>query len=195
MILYNITFREDDTTTLVPMIPYTAAEYEDKSTKRVCFADTVTHCIEAVAPDSRDLHIGSIFRIRSVNTDHLDKDSILTPEELFKTSKVPDALQNQEYWYLKEVNITLHKVRVVDFSYWHAMAWKCIKYSDVEEIIRTLKIPYQKHADAESLYNYANHYLNEKMEFDKMDELWESIAELPFAQRIALTKLKLEYLF
>lgn len=195
MILYNITFRDDDTTTLIPIVPYTAAEDEDKSTKRVCFADTVPHCIEAIGPCSRDLHIGSIFRIRSVNTAHLDNNSILTPEELFKTSKVPDALQNREYWYLKEVSITLHKVRVVDFSYEHAIAWKCVKYSDVEEIVRILKIPYQKHADAESLYNYANHYLNDKLEFDKMDDLWDSIAELLFAQRIALTKLKLEYLF
>lgn len=195
MILYNITFREDDATTLVPTVPYTAAEGEDVCTKRICFADTVPHCIEAISQCSRDLHIGSILRIRSVNTDHLDRSSILTPEELFNTSKVPDALQNREYWYLKEVCVTLHKVRVVDFSYYHAIAWKCLKYSDVEKIVRVLKIPYKEFKDPESLYNYANGYLNDKMEFDKMDDLWESIAELPFAQKIAINKLKLEYLF
>lgn len=192
MTLYNITFREDMREVLTPNIPYSAADGENKIINRVCFSDSIEHCVEAIGPCSRDMHNGAIFTIRSVDTDKMNSKSIITPKELFDKGFVPDALETQEYWYLEQVQIKLSKAKVISYSFEYALAWTCIKMKDMQEIVNNLGVTGVIADSSKQLYDKVNCYFIEHKMYDKADALFDYAAELPFAQTLKIRDLKLE---
>ena len=98
MKLYNVTFDLNNTNNvLTPAIPESAGNGENKEIKRVCLTDSVEHCFQAIASCNREIRKGAKFIIKEVD---VEKDELLiTPDFLFNEGYVPDALENNEYWY------------------------------------------------------------------------------------------------
>lgn len=193
--LYNVTFRlEDKSKHLVPCIPYTAAEDEDKETKRVCFADSIEHCIAAIGSYYRDLYTGCLIVVRSVDEADLDQSKIVTDQELFNAGKVPDALETGECWYLNEIDIKREVYKINSFDYEYALAFTCIKREDLARLIDEYnpESPMKCRESVEQAYNRTVGELQGKGFYDDSDLFEDRVSELPWAQRIKISNLVIE---
>lgn len=195
--LYNVTFDIGDASTrLIPYIPYSAADDEDRKTKRVCFADSIQHCIEAIGSCNRDLHTGCLIVVRSVDEKGLDPGKIITPGELFDTKKVPDALETHEYWYLDEVDVKREVYRVKGFTFEYAIAFTCIEKDDLAAIIKNYipDSPMKQYESVKQAYDRALEQLYEAGRYNDCDKFEDRVAALPWAQRIKISSLAVEKL-
>ena len=193
--LYHIKFWEDQKyNILTPYVPYSAGDIEDRETPRVCFADSIEHCIEAVGPCNRDLHTGAAFAVYYVDEQALDQDKLVTPETLWKTGKVPDAMEHNEYWYLKPVEVKRKVMRIKSFIMEHALNATCIKVEDIRKIAmqyapgRTIN-PTE---GVRQIFERTTLYLDTLKKYDEEDAFQDAVFELPWAQGNALSKLELE---
>lgn len=184
MVLYNVIFRDESETLLIPKVPYSAGDGEDKVTERICLSSSVRGCIQAIGPSNRFIAKGAHFIVREAII--TDLENILNPVQLFLNNKVPDALENMEYWYTKPLSVTLHHYELIEYAQEYEIAWSCV---NVQDLLGTLS----KYTDAEftqptskQIYLAALKVLNNSA----IDALWEDIAELPWSQRILIRKLK-----
>lgn len=198
--LYNVTFDiTDERTHLIPYIPHTAAFDEDMKTKRVCFADTIEHCIAALGSSHRNLYTGCEIIIRSVAEMTLDPQLFVTAQELFEEKRVPDALETGECWYLDEVDVTKEVYRIEDFMEEYDIAFSCITREDMDEIIKKyFPINPCNHLRVRESVEQAYHRVLEKMykesRYKEADQFETDIAELPWARKIVISGLKMRKL-
>lgn len=193
--LYNITFRLwDESTRLIPYIPYSAAEDEDHETERVCFADSVEHCIQAIGPCDRDLHTDCLIVVRQVDETDLKPSKIVTDQELFDTKKVPDALENHEYWYLDEVDVVREVYRIKDFTFEYTVAFTCVVRDDLAALMEKYNpgSPIRKNETVEQAYNRTLVELYEKGMYEEGDLFESRVIELPWARKLKITGLVME---
>lgn len=193
--LYNVTFNLEDTRTLlVPKVPYSAGNGEDKETPRVCFCTTLEGCMCALGPCSRDLAVGNVLVVRSVSVDDVDVLKLVSPEYLFSTQRVPDALYTGEYWYTSPVNVVRRKYVINGFQSEHCINWTVVSRELLQGILDVNKVNYTIPTDEESAIAYCNvmRMLSCSKQWDLMDLLYEDIAELPWAQAFHISNLKLE---
>lgn len=194
--LYNVTcYAGDRRGVLEPSIPKSAAVSlgEDKTTKRVCLADSVAHCLSAMCPDKRNLFEGAEIFIRRVDTARLDKSKLLTPEYLFATKYVPDSLENNEYWYLDSIQFDCYIGTVQSFKTDFGIAWSCIRLCDVLRILRSYANvpPILIQTDSpEELFKYVTDYYMKNEYYDECDNLCEDVSLLPWAQKLDIRDLK-----
>lgn len=133
MILYNISFNTNDLQdTYYPIIPDTCGDSENKTIKRVCLADSVEHCMQAIAPCNRHLKTGNNFILRSVDSNNIKR--LIKPSELVAKGYVKDALENNEYWSLDAVKFILREYEIVDFETEFDIAWTVIKYGEIMKV-------------------------------------------------------------
>lgn len=190
--LYNVTFRlNDESEYLVPKVPYTAAPDEDRVTKRICFADTIEHCLQAIG--HRDLYEGCYIVVRSVDENGLDPFKLVTPEELFDTGKVPDALENNEYWYLDEVAVNREIYMVEHFDYEHGIAFTCIRKDDMAALVEKYvpDRPFKRNEGMEQAYDRVVGYLQGNGMYEESDSFEDEVAELPWAQMVRISNLQM----
>ena len=196
--LYNITFNPaDNRTSLTPYVPYSAAPDEDREIPRICFSDSIAHCIEAVGSSSRDLRTGGVIYARCVALDSLDIDWLVPPETLYAKGLVPDALETMEHWYLRSTDVIREAYRILDFSCEFDIAWTCIKRDDLSDIVNSYgHVPdgLERFMDAKSLYNHCVRYYDRHGMYDLEDAIYDDVASLPWAQRLRINSLKLEQL-
>lgn len=196
--LYNITFKTNDMRQIIdPYIPYSATEEsgEDRTIPRVCLADSIEHCISAIGPADRDLHVGAYIVVRRVKRSYLDESMIVTPHELYNSGKVPDALENMEHWYKNRVYFERLVYRVVGFDYEHKINWTCIKVEQVHEILTKLGVDGLFSAVSSSsydLYRTAAGILEKLGKYELSDALYDDIIELDWARGISVSNLQLE---
>lgn len=190
--LYNVSFAlYDNSTYLIPHIPYSVADDEDHKTKRVCFADSIEHCIEAIGSCHRDLYTGCLIVVRSVDKKNLDPSKIITYRELFDSKKVPDALETHEYWYLDEVKVKRDIYQIKDFAIEYAIAFTCITRDNMADIIMEFnpKKPMQRNETVEQAYYRTINDLYENGLYDASDKFEDIVATLPWARKIKVTNL------
>lgn len=193
--LYNVTFDLADMSThLVPYIPYSAADDEDRKTKRVCFADSIEHCISAIGSCNRNLYTGCMIVVRSVDENSLDQSRIISSQELYDTHKVPDALENNECWYLDEVDVTREIYTICNFIFEYDIAFTCIKREDLADLIYKYNpdSPMKIKESIEYAYNRTVGELQKKERYDDSDAFEDKVAGLPWAQRIKISNLKMK---
>lgn len=194
MKLFNITLDlKDKPTILKPYIPFSAAEDEDRITPRVCLSSNITGCLQAIG--NRYIAVGEKFILRTVNINTNSK-YLITPEKLKNTNKVPDALENKEYWYLKEIECTSTMLRIDDFDFDFDLAWSLIAPKDYKKIILNSvnELDLSKCNTSKEMYDTFSEYTNEKELYNEQDEVWDNLAELPWAQKISIYNLKLKVL-
>lgn len=193
-ILYNVTFRlEDMSTILEPRVPYSAAADEDSITQRVCFSDSIEGCLSAIGPCHRSLYIGSKIVVRSVDMSSLNQTLLVRPEELASTGQVPDAEFTREYWYLNSVIVNRREYIVKNFTSDYCLNWYCIKKSDVDRIAKRFCrcLNTEGMRSAEDVYNTLIKRLHDEERHDDSDTFDELVSELPWAQAIRFTDLVL----
>lgn len=193
--LYNVTFSVWDTSNwLVPYVPYSAAEDEDRKTDRVCFADSIENCIAAIGSCNRNLHTDCLIAVRYVDEKSLDPSKIVTPQELFDTGRVPDALENHEYWYLGEVRVEREIYKIKNYTFEYAIAFTCIAKDDLAYIInRYNPCNLMKVNEAvDDAYERTVMDLYRQNRFDDADAFEEEVAGLPWAKRIKISELVME---
>lgn len=195
--LYNVTFRLNDVrTALDPCIPYTASPLygEDIVTKRVCLADSIEHCISAIGSCNRDLYEGCCIVVRRVNTALLDKRILITPRQLYESGKVPDALENMEYWYTGRVYCERLVYKVTSFNYEHKINWTCIKPEQIKHILGAMGLDsiVRDLPTAEDIFNAATGILEKDDNYDLSDELYDEVIELDWARGISISNLGLQ---
>lgn len=192
-ILYNVSFNTHKCDpVLTPKIPITAGYDEDETIPRVCLADSIEHCIQAIASQHRRLRVGTEIVIRSINTDQLNPILITTPNELFIQQLVPDAIENQEYWYEDEImcNLAIEKIKYFDF--YQDLAWSCIAIEYVQDIVQcyTEDINVNAFKTAKSLYNAFIEYAEQNERWQDIDDIWNDIATLTWSQKLVIEKIE-----
>ena len=195
MKLYNITYNlEDTSTTLVRKIPSSAGDRENKTIPRVCLADSLEHCLQALGSHYRDLRVGACFLVREVEVDERDI-NLIDPFILKKDNKVPDALENREYWYLKPIECNVKKAEIIDYDSEFTIAWTCVPIERCRAIISKYSpINVNKYYNSEHLYDVFMAWANEHEKYKEMDAVWDEIVEDPIAQKTAIKNLKVRYL-
>lgn len=194
MLLYNVTFDQNDLrTVLTPSIPETAADDEDITIARVCLTDSIEHCLQAIAPERRNIKKGEIITIRSVASDNLNNQFLVDPITLREKMLVPDALENNEYWYLAKINFKCARYEIIDFDVDYDLAWTCIRIEDCKNIIKKYlqKFSVGSFNNSKEMYQAAMHYCEQYSLWDEQDNIWDDLAELPWAQKIAINSVEL----
>lgn len=194
MKLYNITYNLDDTTNiLIPKVPHSAGETEDKTIPRVCLADSLEHCLQALGSHYRDLSDGVCILIREVEVDENDI-YLVNPLTLKKDNKVPDALENNEYWYLKPITCNVRKAEIIDCDTEFTIAWTCVPIEECREIVSKYSpINVNEYNNSEELYNTFIHWSSENDKWNEMDVVYDKIVENKLAQKTAIENLKVKY--
>lgn len=192
--LYNVTFKlDDESTRLIPRIPVTAGGTEDKETKRVCFADSVEHCIGAMSESHSNLYTGCLIIVRSVDEYMLDRSKIMTPEELFYSGRVPDALENNEYWYLDEVDVYRDMYEITHYYEDYVCAFTCIEKEVIEKIARQY-IPHfriRRYEDSEQAYDRVIETLYGKGQYTDCADFEIEIVSRPWGHKRQISRLEM----
>lgn len=179
MKLFHVSLDVDGSSKRVftPRVPDSAGKTEDKQTPRVCFSPTIRECLQAINATSQGLEVDTKFRVFEADLDYKE---LVKPEELVKRGLVPDALENREYWYLKEIELdsTIWEVKDVDRSF--ELAWSCIQIEDVVKLVREYGCN-SIGTTAEEIYYNAIRELDERQDWDNSDNLFYDVAELPNA--------------
>ena len=191
MKLYNITFNLDDTrTTLIPTIPVSAGTGEDTNIKRICLSDSIAHCMQALACNHRDVRKESRFIVREFDIDPNDC-NLIYPEELFFGNYVPDALENNEYWYLRDLSANVYTCEITSFKHDYCLAYTCIKPKDCLRILRRYDNLFN------ALPNESSEHMHKRFEeqaatlnyWDMIDEVFEDLRMLPWAAKTEIYDL------
>lgn len=198
--LYRVSFREGVTSPwLTPRIPCSAAQMEDKATERVCLADSIEHCIQAISPDARNLCIGAEIAVYRLKVSDLRPEKLVSPKDVFDIGFVPDALFNQEWWYLDKVQADLRHAVIKDFEACHVLNWTIIDEDQVRGALHAAApdvlalLPYGGTAQdgPHAMYETAMDQLWQDRRFDECDMLYDILAELPWAQTLEVSRLDL----
>lgn len=195
MKLYNITYNLEDTSTmLIPKIPYSVGDGEDRTIPRVCLADSLEHCLQALGSANRDLTKGTCILIREVDVDENSK-YLKKPLTLKESNKVVDALENNEYWYLKPIKCNIRKAEIINAETEFTLAWTCIPISKCKEIISKYSdFDVKEYKESYDLYVTFTDWANKNEKWNEMDFVWEKLVEIPWVQKTAIEKLKVKYL-
>lgn len=194
--LYNVTFDIfDRREVLEPAVPRSAAKEEERSIRRVCLSTTVEHCIEALGVEHRELCTGAELLVREVPIENLYSKILVTPDILFKKGYVPDALETKEHWYLAPVKMITCRYTIVDFIAEYDIAWSCVKVKDMLSIAAKYGIqPSELHkfTSSKDIYEYCMEIFHKSKNYDFEDDFYDDVDELPWAQRLKVSKLSLE---
>ena len=196
MKFYNVTFNlNDNKGVLIPCIPDSAGNGENKTIPRVCLTDSVEHCIQAIASGNREVHKGAKFIVRETDIP-TTRAELINPRFLKEQGYVPDALENKEYWYLKPVEFKRYLCEIVSFDYEFDLAWSCISRKQcLDAISKYMNINrFTKYKTSLGVYNAFSRYCNQNKKYDEYDNVWDDLAMIPWAQKTKIYNLKYKVL-
>lgn len=111
---------------------------EDSSIPRICLSASLNGCLSAVywgGASFEDIFIDyglSIpIRVYEFDTDDIEYNNLITPEYLYKTDKVRDAMINQEYWVINQT-LQPRKTYVIKINSYKEGCEDDISYEDLE---------------------------------------------------------------
>lgn len=195
MKLYNVSFNLNNTSNVLkPSVPDSAAPDEDKTCRRVCFTDSIEHCLQAIAVCNRDIRVGARIIVRTVEKKDMFLKYLVVPQTLFYKKLVPDAMENHEFWYLYPIKAETVEYEIEDFRAEVELAWSLIDVKKCREIVKKWLPDFQgeRFKIAKNLYESAMKQCNEQKNWDAMDGIWDDLAELPWAQKRGIYDVKLK---
>lgn len=208
MKLYHVTFNTDEpkVKTFIPRIPKWITDTleitkecdENATIPRICFSSSIETAIQALSEKTRDLKTNARILVYELEVDKNDC-YLISPEELFYKGYVVDALENREYWYLKEVTLVAKEYKVIDFDTEYDFAWSVIGPTEVKEIavsslhekplIQT--ILNTSYTNSKEVYDDLYELAERHKCFNFIDDLYEGIAEIPWAQILRVNRVSL----
>ena len=193
MKLYNVTFNMKDKRSVIePSVPESAGNGENKTIKRICLTDSIEHCMQAIAVCNREIREGATFILREVDTKYLDNKLLIKPKELKENGLVPDALENNEYWYIGKIMFNRKVCKIVKFSAEIDLAWTCIPIQSCKDIVKKYlpAFPVNRYKVSKNLYEAAMTYCNEHKLWNEEDAIWDDLAMVPWAQKRRIDYVK-----
>lgn len=202
MYLYHISYCKDELNKVfVPRVPDIDPRCgENLTIPRICLANSVAHCIQAIQSTPMN---DSIITLYKVDTKHLDKKCLVTPEQLAGQGLVIDALENREYWYTKPLKLKGKYFQVKGMNLEFELAWTVIKRDDIITLIKKCLIKNKiimSKQDINKIFSYKTSYgvyqafmreLNKRQLWDQEDEFYDSVAELHWAQIKKISNVQL----
>lgn len=120
--LYHVSIVElkENELNFIPRVPKERMDAENDSIKRICFSDDIANCLKAMSDIEQvlwksytnDSNI-KLF-VYAIDESKLNSSSLLKPINV--STYVPDALENNEYWVLEEVEVNLINTICLDES-------------------------------------------------------------------------------
>lgn len=194
MKFYNVTFNiKDNRSMLEPTIPDSAGDGENKTIKRICLTDSIEHCMQAIAVENRNIKVGVVIVVRSIDIEKLDRKLLICPAELKQRGYVPDALENNEFWYLGNIQFEYQKYRIMGFDAEVDLAWTCIPIQNCKEVVKHYipDFPVNRYKITYNLYKAAMEYCNQHKMYDIEDIIWEDLSIVPWAQKRSIKHVDL----
>lgn len=195
MKLYNVTFDLTNTNDiLTPTIPESAGNGENKDIKRVCLTDSIEHCMQAIASCNREVKKGAKFIVKEVDVE--ESELLIAPDFLFNEKYVPDALENNEYWYLDNLKAKVYTCEIEFFEYDFVLAYSCIPREKCLEAISNYisTEEYEKYKTSKEMHEAFVHWADSNKKYDLVDEIFEDLAMMPWAQKTKIYNLKYKVL-
>lgn len=197
MTLYHVSFGlQEIEKAFIPKVPESCAAIlgEDAKTPRICFSSSIARCIQATECLPA---VGEPITVYKLEVEPNDS-SLISPKVLYYSGKVPDALENHEYWYLKEVSLIGEHRIITHQDYELSLAWSVIKMQDVIKIVQSiidanflgvnLEI-FTSERNSNAIYRTFCQWLDRNCFYSLEDELYDRISELPWAQVKVVTRL------
>lgn len=182
--LYHVSY-DSPTYKFTPRVPdIYKPSGEDDSSPRICLSESPALCTQAIYTSAYPA-VGKEFWLYEFL---LPLNKLITPEELYSSGKVPDALENREYWYCEELEGQPIKCKLTAVRRELTLAWTCIRSEQVHEVIQSLNPVYDNQNDSsQSIYDTAIKYADEVADYNFEDDLWDALAILPWAQKNEIT--------
>lgn len=190
----SIDYEPKSSMLFIPRIPDKCSKWE-KCIKRICFSTSIEKCLIAI--QSLDVisshHVINAYKFEvDENDEYLKK-----PEYVYHEGGVKDAIGNEEYWYLKPVELSCESFKVKDIDYENFVEFKNISIEEIKGLLSEKSlfnsIISQKHKTSEEYYNEAIKLLEATDNFITQDWLYDSITEkFKWSQSWKINKLEME---
>ena len=179
----------------IPKVPETCAKWENKDIKRICFSTSIEKCL--IATQSLNLilsdYVINVYKF-IVNE---DDENLKDPEYVYYEGGVKDALGNEEYWYLKPLELSCESFKVKNINYEIAIEFKNISIKEIKELLSENQlfdsIISQEYKTSKEYYNEAMKLLESTDNFITQDWLYDSIVDrFTWCQSWKINKLELQ---
>lgn len=186
---------------------------EDKVTPRVCLSTSISKCLQAI---NFDIEIGKPITVFAIDLDK-GNPALVFPEDLVRTGKVRDAVENHEYWYMQPLEMRGASYVITKYSTERAIAWSALRSKDVlriakdaaEELCITDEFDWDglDELDAKGIYENITEQNDLLISFDANrssvfeddsvhctfdDRLYDRIVELDWAQILRINDVSVE---
>lgn len=203
MKLYRVSFdlSQPLERTFIPLIPDSAGYMEDKTIKRVCLSSSIEGCLQAIPRNKIDISVGTEIIVYEAEIDENDYD-LVYPDEI--RDYVPDALENDEFWYTKDLYMTGYVAKIKDIKSNYELAFTAVDEDDficnmldviadkgykyLEEIS---EIMMDEELSLEDRYYESSDILYNAREYSLQDEIFDSVAQVSWAQALKIKNLEL----
>lgn len=202
----SLSLEPKDKKLFTPRVPESTAFSEDQETPRICLADSIIHCIEAILPKGISIHSGMLLQVYTVNISE-DDTYLLSPKEVHR--HVADALFTQEYWYLQPISMESHVYRIEDITILNCINVSALSLEEYKNLTGTVL---NNVLDLDKLYlNSPDHSVEElnkrvhltlaegigglitESQCRRLSEtIWDLLATVEQAQAKRVTKLSLQ---
>ena len=202
MKLYRVSFDKSASLdrTFVPMIPESAGLDEDKTIRRVCLSSSIEGCLQAIPRGGKDISVGAELIIYEADIDASDE-NLIFPEEV--REYVPDALENDEFWYMKELPMTGTVITLTNFDYSCELAFTAVDEDDfIARMLDTVSEEAYKYLEKVSdimfddsiilgaRYHNVIDYLFKIKEYKLVDDIEDAVALTPWAQAVKFSNVE-----
>jgi len=199
MIFYHVSFdmeEKENPYLFIPRIPIFKATSEDAITPRICLSTSVENCIQAISPANRDIRVWAKFRLFHVDIDI--KDPLLKDPKSI-VDKVPDAVVNNEYWYMGNLYMKYEDKIITEFRVHPEINFDLISKEDMHSVLSEIlpeeiacMLDFGK--TPKSIYMDLNKLLLDsplkRKKFLLIDDIDNRLTELPFVGFNAIDKIE-----
>jgi len=192
--LYHVSIDYEPKTSMlfIPKIPIKCAKWE-KDIKRICFSTSIEKCLIAI--QSLDIFSHQILNVYKFEVDENDE-YLKDPNYVYHEGGVKDAIGNEEYWYLKPVELSCKSFTLKDIDYEKFIEFKNISVEEIKGLLSENPlfedIISKKYETSEEYYNEAMKYLQSTNNFITQDWLYDSIVDrFCWCQSWKINKLEL----
>lgn len=199
----------------VPRVPADLSEEldEDKVTPRVCLSTSVSKCLQAI---NFDVGVGKPITVFAIDLNK-DNPALIFPEDLARTGRVRDAIENQEYWYTQPLEMRGASYVITKYRTEPTIAWSALRSEDVlgiardaaEELCITDEFDWGclDGLDAKGIYeniteqndllisfeaNRSSVFEDDSVYCSFEDKLYDCVVELDWAQLLRITDVSIE---
>lgn len=200
MKLYHVSTHvyDDKIKLFVPYVPESAANFEDRVTKRISLSTDVEHCIQAISAVDI-LHRNAVIRCYEYDASPSEAEDFLPPYYLWKSGKVIDAAFNQEVWCLKEITMKSSLYVIEDFDIARVIDWHAVDLIALKSLIRSRYGLSAQGDTCHKLFTQVSRELDRQGRYDEYNDLEDAICtafpcKQYAVQQVGLSPLSESYL-